>query len=173
VVEIANLTIAEIAEKLGIAESTARRYAKQFSQFLPSKQIGRTMKYSPQALEILRDTAILFKKGHTSEEVQELLGEKYPQSYDGDLVVVEDESTLPADLTNFRELLSQVVKQEIAVSTEELRAEIEDLRDDLEKSQRLNEQLIKQRDERLLQQIHQALERPRRSWWQVVKDKFK
>ena len=83
-------TISELAESLGIPETTARRYAKTFAGYLTSRKFGRITKYDArEALEILERVSRLYGSGATMEEIAEQLGEDYTQT-------VEMESAPPA-----------------------------------------------------------------------------
>ena len=170
-----NLTITQIALEIDIPESTARRYAKQLSYFLPSNQIGRTVKYTPIAITVLRDASTLFTKGHTADKVKEILAEKYEQIITGD-IVEDDESSrdnlLPADVTLFKDLVAETIRNEIAASQErshqqivKLSEEVKQLREELAKSQDNQAQhitrLTRERDEQVLtklRDIHDKLQ---------------
>ena len=63
------LLISQIAEQLDIPENTARRHAKNFKEYLPSKTTGRVTRYSPEACGILARISELYNSGLTTQEV--------------------------------------------------------------------------------------------------------
>jgi DNA-binding transcriptional MerR regulator len=83
------LTIAEIAEKTGIPENTARRYAAKFSEFLGGRSFGRATKYPPDAMEVINRISQFYQSGKTSDEINEILKRENIQVINID---VEEES---------------------------------------------------------------------------------
>ena len=74
-------TVAEIGKRLGTPETTVRRYARAFAEYLPSRQFGRVTKYGADALEVMERISRLYGQGLTTPEVEEALsGEGYSQT---------------------------------------------------------------------------------------------
>ncbi|MDM5292335.1 MerR family transcriptional regulator [Peribacillus simplex] len=46
------LTMAQIAKKLNLAESTARFYRNRFEDYIPSVGEGRKKRYRPETIEV-------------------------------------------------------------------------------------------------------------------------
>jgi chorismate mutase len=67
------LPLAEVARQSSIAESTARRYARLFAEYLPHGRDGRTVLYAPESIAILKHIGRLFSEGRTSNQVREVL----------------------------------------------------------------------------------------------------
>lgn len=70
------LTISEIAQKIGVPENSARRYAKLFKDFLPKKVFGRVKKYTPDSMDVIFEIAEMYKKGYDTESIFEKLQNK-------------------------------------------------------------------------------------------------
>jgi DNA-binding transcriptional MerR regulator len=73
------LTIAEIAQRTHLAENTARRYAKLFAAFLPSRTPGRTKHYPREAIAVLTRVAALYQAGRTTGDILDLLPQEFPR----------------------------------------------------------------------------------------------
>ncbi|WP_332633089.1 MerR family transcriptional regulator [Halalkalibacter flavus] len=75
--EIAWITVADIHKETNIPESTIRRYIKNYAEYFKTKKVGRAIKYSDDAIEIILYIAALFNDKYSSEEVAEKLQNKY------------------------------------------------------------------------------------------------
>lgn len=64
------LTMAQIAKKLNLAESTARFYRDRFEDFIPSVGEGRKKRYKPETLDILRFIAEGFNRNLTTTDIE-------------------------------------------------------------------------------------------------------
>jgi len=80
------LSVAEIARKLGVPESTVHYWKNRFAQHLPSAGAGRQKRFRPEAVEIFRVIAEMFSLGHSAQDVMETLGKNFPltASMEGD-----------------------------------------------------------------------------------------
>lgn len=67
------LPLAEVARRGNIPESTARRYARLFDEFLPHTRDGRTVLYAPECGTTLQHIGQMFADGRTAAQVQESL----------------------------------------------------------------------------------------------------
>jgi hypothetical protein len=74
------VTIAEVAERLKIPASTAREYVKRFRPFFPTKKVAgsRFPKYPDMAFEVMRDIVEGYKKELSTDDLFDLLQQKYP-----------------------------------------------------------------------------------------------
>lgn len=85
------VTVAEIARTIGIPATTAREYVGRFKSFFPTKKVsGKRYPMHPESAEdIMRDIVDSYAKGLTTDDITNVLKEKYPMSAD----VVEEEET--------------------------------------------------------------------------------
>jgi hypothetical protein len=74
------VTVAEVAEKLKIPASSAREYVKRFRPFFPTKKVAgsRFPKYPDIAFEVMRDIVEGYKKELSTDDLFDLLQQKYP-----------------------------------------------------------------------------------------------
>jgi DNA-binding transcriptional MerR regulator len=74
-------SLTEIAESLGLAEPTARRYRDAFEEFLPSVGVGRRRKFTDQAKQVLaRIAALVHEQRMPVEVVRRILASERTQS---------------------------------------------------------------------------------------------
>jgi predicted RNase H-like nuclease (RuvC/YqgF family) len=73
------LTIAEIAKKAKVAETSVRRYIKLFKEYLPGKQIGRTWRYIPDVIQIIERISASYQAGQSTQEIFQMLRQNFPQ----------------------------------------------------------------------------------------------
>lgn len=80
------LSVAEIARRLGVPESTVHYWKNRFAQHLPSSGSGRQKRFRPEAVEVFRVIAEMFSLGHSAQDVMEALGKNFPltASLEGD-----------------------------------------------------------------------------------------
>lgn len=186
------LTIAEVAQQAGLAESTARRYADLFSDFLPARSYGRARKYPPEAPQVLARVAALYQAGAGTPEVRAQLQREIPRTINveadeereeqtnqelGELVPRRGVSAVHPQLLTIlaaqQEMLQQIAGalDKLADQAEEirnLRAQVEALREDREQQARHLEAALERRDqllvERLRAELTKAKEQPA-PWW--------
>ncbi len=72
------LSVAEIARRLDVPESTLHYWKNRFSQYVPSVGRGRLKRFRPEAVEAFRTVAELMKSGHAAEDVMAALAQSYP-----------------------------------------------------------------------------------------------
>lgn len=84
--EIRLLSVAEIARRLGVPESTVHYWKNRFAQHLPSQGSGRQKRFRPEAVDVFRVIAEMFSLGHSTQDVMESLGKRFPltATMDGD-----------------------------------------------------------------------------------------
>lgn len=74
------LTLRQVAEKLGLPESTARYYRDAFLQHIPSVGTGRRRRYPPPAVAVLRSVAAGYAAGKTHEAIEASLDGATPSA---------------------------------------------------------------------------------------------
>lgn len=84
--EVRLLSVAEIARRLGVPESTVHYWKNRFAQHLPSQGSGRQKRFRPEAVDVFRVIAEMFSLGHSTQDVMETLGKRFAFSatLDGD-----------------------------------------------------------------------------------------
>ena len=72
------LSVAEIARRLSVPESTVHYWKNRFAQHLPSAGTGRQKRFREGAVEVFRVIAEMFSTGHSAQDVMEALGKRFP-----------------------------------------------------------------------------------------------
>jgi len=113
------LSVAEIARKLGVPESTVHYWKNRFAQHLPSSGSGRQKRFRPEAVDVFRVVAEMFSLGHSAQDVMETLGKNFPltASVDGDPLAPGAEAPFSArgGARNPREAASEAALAETAM----------------------------------------------------------
>ena len=102
------LALRELAEATGLPESTARRYAQLFAEFLEAEGEGRDRRWPPSAVVVLQRIAALYHEGHTTEGVRRQLAVSTPGGHD----------PAPRAATEELALLTTLVEQQAALLAE-------------------------------------------------------
>lgn len=148
-------TLPQLARELGIAESTARRWASAFAAFMPSRGRGSARRFHPRARDVLRRAKALFEAGLTTEQVAATLAGEFPAHLDVPESVVERRA---------RELEDLIAAQ--AQVIERLVAELEALRSEVAATRQEVRELAEREWSTLtLDDVRRALEESRRPWW--------
>jgi len=74
------LSVAEIARRLGVPESTVHYWKNRFAQHLPSTGSGRQKRFRPEAVEVFRVIAEMFSLRHSAAYVMDALYKRFPLS---------------------------------------------------------------------------------------------
>ena len=82
--------LGELAKMSQVSDSTARRYANIFKDYLHSKSFGRITKYQPESAAIFRRVAELYQEGRNTIEILDLLPQEFPR-------LSENEATIPPE----------------------------------------------------------------------------
>lgn len=69
------LSLAEISRRTGIAESSLRRYVRNFASHLPQEQAGKRWVFAEEAVEVFERIGAAYREGKTTDEISLLLGE--------------------------------------------------------------------------------------------------
>ncbi|NMP22926.1 MerR family transcriptional regulator [Sulfobacillus harzensis] len=78
---MATLTIAEIAQRLGLPESTVRYYRDHFTDYIPVIGEGRQRRDPAEAVEVFQVIADTLRKDHGSAiEVEETPNRMFPRN---------------------------------------------------------------------------------------------
>ncbi|MDR3641068.1 MAG: MerR family transcriptional regulator [Humidesulfovibrio sp.] len=109
------LSVAEIARKLGVPESTVHYWKNRFAQHLPSSGSGRQKRFRPEAVDVFRVIAEMFSLGHSTQDVMETLGKSFPltAAMDGDPLAPGSDA--PFSFRNPREAASEAALADAAV----------------------------------------------------------
>ncbi|TVM17998.1 MerR family transcriptional regulator [Oceanidesulfovibrio indonesiensis] len=73
------LTIAEIAKRYDLPESTARYYCKRFLEFLPHVGHGKRRRYRPEAMDVFAIILLEMKKRKDAAAVEAVLEDSVPR----------------------------------------------------------------------------------------------
>jgi len=143
------LTIADIANMVGIAESNVRYYRDKFKDFIPYRGEGRNRRYLPETVDIIRTIAEGYGNNLTATHIAETLGRLYPINQASLDQLPQTATTRPQPLTSevvnvLSELLSELRTTATAINRladnqEEvrlLREEVAELRKELQESKR-------------------------------------
>ena len=106
------LTLPELARRAGISESTARRYAKQFTEFVPAESRGRVRTYSEEAITVMQRIKVLYDQGLGTEEVRQQLESEFQRTIDVEPVVEDGGGQSPEAATGSTSLEAQGIVRE-------------------------------------------------------------
>jgi len=71
-------TLKEIAKELDVPESTAHHWKELFLTWLPIKGEGRKKRYHSDCIEILQTVQNLYNQNTSTEDIKDILTQKYP-----------------------------------------------------------------------------------------------
>jgi len=147
------LSIGQIAKKTKIPETTLRRYAATFEDYLESEKRGRGVKYSPRAQELIVQISSLYDLGYGTVEIEDIIRGQYPQTVD---VTNDTDSGSLMEVSAIWELIK---KQQ---------SEIEELRKELEETKSHIANTIEERDQKLVETMRLMLDEKKRPWWKRI-----
>jgi DNA-binding transcriptional MerR regulator len=167
------LTIAEIARRLNIPESTVRYYRDRFAAYIPDIGEGRSRRYKSETIEVIRFISDSMKAGIPVEDIESMLQARFsvnvePQQQSSGTQQQSSAMILREMLGDaMRDILEQhatAIREEMALREERLLTEIATVR---EENQRLRE-VIEQYNQ-TLHEVSTTLSRVetygKRSWW--------
>lgn len=102
-------TLPELAREAGISESTARRYCKEFFNFLPGQKSGRIKTFKPECIQVLQRIKQLYDEGQETDQVREVLTQEFSQVVDLDRQSHPDDSQQREP--SARELMKELVAE--------------------------------------------------------------
>jgi Winged helix-turn-helix DNA-binding len=81
------LTIAEIAERVGLPPSTTRDYIRRFKQYFKAQNVvgSKHPKYTDDAESVMREILKGYREGHSTEELHERLKTLFPIIIDSEI----------------------------------------------------------------------------------------
>lgn len=172
------ITINELSDKTGIADSTIRRYVAKFSDFFVVKGGARSKRYEETAIKILIRIKELYEKGLETEQVYKNLEKDFPLVLDGD--APEEQTTLlPAlatsdDISEIKEMLK--AQQEFSNRLlDRLSKQEEYIKDSIDRRDRELMQALKDSmsERRLLLENKEAEDKKEdKNLWQRFKSQF-
>jgi len=124
--------IRDLAEKSGVPESTARRYARLFPEYMPAKSFGRIKKYPAESARVIALIHDCYRRGMTTAEVAENLKDHAPRVIElepgegGHKVPVSQEFASPVDMGSVLAGIFEALKSISAQA--EIKKEVEDIR---------------------------------------------
>lgn len=149
-------TIAEIARRLQIPESTVRYYRDRYPEYVPSIGEGRNRRYPPEALEALRAIAETVRAGVPDDIIRDMLRQRFPITVDPQ----QHEATpQQQDATTLRKWIEDAVKEAVKQAVDEALAE---------RDQKIIEALERRQqalDEALAELREQAKRKRFWRWW--------
>jgi len=74
------LTVAEVASQLQIPDSNVRYYRDKFAEYVPTEGEGRSRRFRPEAIPVLRIIAEGMRNSRTARDVAEQLERQFPRS---------------------------------------------------------------------------------------------
>ncbi len=173
-------TLAELARKARLTESTARRYTRLFAEFIPSEDRGRVRLFSPTCVPVLKRIKALYDAGRSTDQVRDILDREFDRTVD--IEVAHDDEQQPSDAYDLAEQLVNVVQrnyqadqdlhklkravQALAGHVQQIRGEQKALPD----PQTMEQVLARLSN---LEKKVETLENERRApWWQKLKRKW-
>jgi len=105
------LTVAEIAKRLDLPESTIRYYRDRFTSYIPTIGEGRNRRYRLEAVEVFRFIADTLRSGAPFEDVEVALRASFPVSAEQQQQTAVTQQQSAAVL---RELLADSMKDVLA-----------------------------------------------------------
>jgi DNA-binding transcriptional MerR regulator len=126
------LTIAEIARRLNLPESTVRYYRDRFADYVPVVGSGRGRRYPAEALEIIRFVADGLRANVPAEDIEIALAARFPvtvHQQQQSAATQQQAAAVPQQSAAvLRELLADSLRDVLADHNRELRDEIAGLR---------------------------------------------
>ncbi|MCA1794607.1 MAG: hypothetical protein LC660_12205 [Desulfobacteraceae bacterium] len=104
-----NYTLPELARAAGVSESSARRYSKDFAEFLPTANNGRFKKYKGECVQAVKFIKKSYDAGQDKDQIRISLSYEFSQ-------VVESNHQQPPQATEdpekytLRELMVEFTK---------------------------------------------------------------
>lgn len=167
-----SLTLAEIARKSRLTESTARRYTRLFAAFMPSEDRGRLRLFSPDCIPVLKRIKALYDAGHSTEQVHDVLNREYDRTVDIEAAHSGDGS--PGDADDLAEQIASAMQRsyQAGQDIQKLKRAVRTMAGHLQQVRGEQKALpdpgsidqILARLDRLEERV-QALEGKERSWW--------
>jgi len=158
------LTLKQIANRLNLPPATVKYYRDQFSDYMPAVNVGRYPRYGVEVLEIMQDIRRLFGEGFTREQVADHLKQNYAINQTAELTTTATATTIqqPEFLLDLMEKNADLLQEQHSTIANQA-ALIEKLTEQLNREQRVKEQLLLQEIKRKDKQAEP--EEEKRPWW--------
>jgi DNA-binding transcriptional MerR regulator len=186
------LTIAEIASRLELPESTVRYYRDRFATYIPVVGKGRGRRYPGEAVEIFRTIAEGLRSGQTAALVDETLSRLFPRNIE--TVQTELAQATAAAPQQVAQAMVHVLFQQqeeiqaMRLSLEQIQADLNDhheqnvsrmaeafdtLKSHLDVQDNQNTRMARERDQFIVSQMREFLQpKPEtKSWWKKLRSK--
>ena len=177
-------TFKQVAELAGLHENTARTYRDRYLEFFSCIGEGRRRRYPEEAVAILKLISEKVSQNLTQEQIQVELERKYgliinTTTREHNITTPEDNNNTetqleiaPATRTQFLELVRIAVAQELQgrdAVIAELKAELKENTKKIDALMAKQEEQSQDRDNRIVAQIRDLMEKQKKSWWQFWK----
>lgn len=171
-------TLPQLARELGVADSTARRWASSFPNLLPTKGHGAARRFHPQARDVLKRVQSLYTAGLTTEQIAELLHRDFPATIDIVDVVSEGQAHERKDIQGIQTALMAIFEQQTEMREVMGRMEthfMQEIAATREENSRLRDFIddrLEERDKNLMETLRMMRERSqeevrqqKKGWW--------
>lgn len=153
------LTVAEIARRLNLPESTVRYYRDRFEKYIPDVGTGRSRRYQEEALEVFRFIADNMRSNVPVEEVEYALQSRFAVAIEPQQ---QSAATQQQSAAVMRELIADALRYELRTIHDEIAATREENRELRE----LIEERLNERDRILVETLRelQTAKQQKRRW---------
>jgi len=108
---VAGLSLLEVSRRVGIPETTARRWAHRFAPYLGGRK-GRAWNYPPEAVTVLQRIKERVGQGWESEEIERELQATFPATLEVELTTTTNQTPgLPVILARIADALERLERQ--------------------------------------------------------------
>lgn len=171
-------TLPQLARELGVADSTARRWAAAFPDLLPTKGHGSARRFHPQSREVLGRVQSLYTAGFNTEQISAMLNREFPATIDVIEVVSEGQAHERKEVEGLQSVLVGIFQQQTQMREEMSRMETRFL-DEIAAAREENSELrsfiderLEERDRKLMETLRMMQERAqeeskqqKKGWW--------
>lgn len=139
------LTIAEIARRLHMPESTVRYYRDRFGTFFPEVGEGRTRRYRPEVLEVVSFIADMLRSGVPADEVESALQGHFAMTLEP-----QQQSSAPQQQSSaiMNQMLAELLRSFAEEQNKAVMTELEQLRNEVAASREDNARMLDRMEER-------------------------
>lgn len=179
------LTMAQIAKKLNLAESTARFYRNRFEEFIPFVGEGRKKRYTHETVEVLRFIAEGFNRNLTAMDIKDGLSRMVAKNIEFEEVTATTIAAAQQQTENEQKqhtLQLQIALEQMSTTMQimanqkeeiaELRKHIADVENQQQEQREYINTKLEERDRKLLESIREIQETKKqiaatqqKKWW--------
>jgi len=117
-------SLAAVARNLDVAESTARRWANLFEDFLQSKGHGAGRRFHSSAEDVLRRVRDLYAQNLSAHRIRETLTHEFSMFIDGDTPQNAVQASPAPSPEDMMQLIAQMISGRLADELNALREEV-------------------------------------------------